>query len=291
MSGNDGDGGEQLVAQERGSLDMSSSSKFGIAWPIDTLTSIAADPALQLVPTMENSSADAADVTQSGISHGQHMGESAGISDFQPTLESTPEEPLTPPPPRFSRALSMPLPSQLGHLRHPGRDIHSNSSSGVAGSPQPHQGQFQELSLELADSVQMMIQTLLQISPPQVLDPAKEQFSACSLSIPTPCMSAVFTSLKNLNYLSAHLPQFCAVPSDDTAPKSPADHGHMDQDDFDIGEMLQSVGDSLAGAAAQAGVDIVLFHGDVGMKHVAVRGDECGLSYLLSHVHFSSIHV
>ena len=55
-------------------------------------------------------------------------------------------------------------------------------------------------------------------------------------------------------------------------------------DDFDIGEILQSVGDSLSGVASQAGVDLVLFHADVGMKHVSVRGDECGISYALSHV-------
>jgi osomolarity two-component system response regulator SSK1 len=54
--------------------------------------------------------------------------------------------------------------------------------------------------------------------------------------------------------------------------------------DFDIGEILQSVGDALGGMAADVGVDIVLYHGDVGMKHIAVRGDEIGISYTLSHV-------
>ena len=56
------------------------------------------------------------------------------------------------------------------------------------------------------------------------------------------------------------------------------------QTDFDIGEMLQSVGDALSGITAQTGVDLVLFHGDAGIKHVSVRGDENGLSYTLSHV-------
>ena len=55
-------------------------------------------------------------------------------------------------------------------------------------------------------------------------------------------------------------------------------------EDFDIGEMLQSVGDALSGLAAQAGVELVLYHSDVGMRHVSVRGDECGVSYSLSHV-------
>ena len=54
--------------------------------------------------------------------------------------------------------------------------------------------------------------------------------------------------------------------------------------DFDIGENLQSAGDALGGMAADLGVDLVLFHGDVGMKHIAVKGDEIGISYTLSHV-------
>jgi hypothetical protein len=54
--------------------------------------------------------------------------------------------------------------------------------------------------------------------------------------------------------------------------------------DFDIGEMVQSVGDLLGGLIAQAGVDLVLFHGDVGMKHFSVRADEGGVCYVLSHV-------
>jgi osomolarity two-component system response regulator SSK1 len=133
----------------------------------------------------------------------------------------------------------------------------------------------------------MMIQTMLQISPPQVLDAAKEQFSACSLSIPTSSMSAMFTTVKNLNYISANMTSFCAEPSDVSPLDDMGVMGPLEtssHNDFDIGEMLQSVGDALSGAAAQAGVDVVLFHGDTGMKHISVRGDENGISYTLSHV-------
>jgi osomolarity two-component system response regulator SSK1 len=139
----------------------------------------------------------------------------------------------------------------------------------------------------------MMVQTLLQISPSQVFDPAKEQFSACSLSVPTPCMSAVFTSMKNLNYISANMAALCAdhdscqnSGKSDPSPVLPSTLGTRPviPGDFDVGELLQSVGDTLSGAAAQAGVDLVLYHGDVGMKHVCVKGDECGISYALSHV-------
>jgi osomolarity two-component system, response regulator SSK1 len=105
-------------------------------------------------------------------------------------------------------------------------------------------------------------------------------------------MSAVFTSMKNLNYISANMAALCANPdssrnlgtSDPSFVPSTSGRPSVITDDFDIGELLQSVGDTLSGAAAQAGVDLVLYHGDVGMKHVSVQGDECGVSYVLSHV-------
>jgi osomolarity two-component system response regulator SSK1 len=136
---------------------------------------------------------------------------------------------------------------------------------------------------------------MLQISPPQLLDPAKEQFSACALSIPTPSMSAMFTTMKNLNFISANMSNLCSDPpspasSEGIEMDEPPLLGMNVPNDFDIGEMLQSVGDSLSGAAAQAGVDLVLYHGhDIGLRHVCVKGDENGISYALSHVSFYQI--
>ncbi|KAI0363566.1 hypothetical protein BV20DRAFT_957970 [Pilatotrama ljubarskyi] len=192
------------------------------------------------------------------------------------------------PVPRISRALSMPLPSQLGPFQHPRRIPSSSYTHSLVVDPPEEQSHLEELSLELADSVQMVVQTLLQLSPAQVLDPAKEQFSACSLSIPTPSVSAMFTSMKNLNYMSANMSALSLDPSVSAQSISNGSqktaHGVHSYIDFDVGEMLQSVGDALSGVAAEAGVDLVLFHDDLGMRHVAVRGDESGLSYTLSHV-------
>jgi osomolarity two-component system response regulator SSK1 len=140
--------------------------------------------------------------------------------------------------------------------------------------------------MELADSIQMVVQTMLQISPPQVLDPAKERFSACSLSVPTSSMSALFTTIKNINYLSANMLSFCEQPSLLSGPSNKYAAMH---NEFDIGEMLQCLGDALSGAAAQVGVDLVLYHGNIGMKQVYVSGDESAISFALSHVCRSSI--
>jgi len=209
------------------------------------------------------------------------------LSGSQPGLKAFLEKPI----PIFSRALSMPLPSQLSQLQNPHKISHhlppAPLSPGVVNS---QVNQIREVSVELADSIQLIVQTMLQISPPQILDPAKEQFSACALSVPTSSMSAVFTAMKNINYLSANMSAFCeqAVNRSPGCGPSTEDNylvsNRAQHNEFDIGEMLQCVGDALSGAAAQAGVDLVLYHGDVGLKHVYVSGDESGISFALSHV-------
>ncbi|KAF7331679.1 hypothetical protein MKEN_00047600 [Mycena kentingensis (nom. inval.)] len=173
--------------------------------------------------------------------------------------------------PRFSRAFSLP---QLGRLQNPHRPLVPKGSSDPGTSASD---QLFELSVELADMVQMAIQTLLQISPPQVLEPTKEQFSACALSVPTPSMSALFTAMRNLNYFSAHMAEFCGEPREEISLP-------VGQSEFDLGELLQSVGDVMGGAAAEAGVDLVLYHGDLSLKYAWVSGSESGLTVALSHV-------
>ncbi|KAJ7179563.1 hypothetical protein C8R46DRAFT_1074103 [Mycena filopes] len=179
--------------------------------------------------------------------------------------------------PRFTRAFSLP---QLGRLQNPHRSGGPLHNNGQSDPGTPSTNQFYELSLELADMVQMAIQTLLQISPPQILEPTREQFSACALSVPTPSMSAMFTAMRNLNYFSANMSAFWQEPPDEMLGPS----GLIAHTDFDLGELLQSVGDVMSGAAAQAGVDLVLYHGDLSLKYAWVSGSESGLTVALSHV-------
>lgn len=284
-------------------VDLPPSNKFGFAWPVESTAPVHPTPSSERGVSLSSSDgeSDASDSAEinSGV---QSQAERTDENDSTPTSRTGKHNfadhlHIQPVVPRLSRAITMPPHSRLEHLQNPRR-----ASSRTSATPSPIPGvapentQLHELSLELADSVQMIIQTLLQISPSQVLDPVKEQFSACSLSVPTPCMSAVFTSMKNLNYMSANMAALCTeadlvngsghesafLPS--TTPGSPS----MIPDDFDIGELLQGVGDALSGVTAQAGVDLVLYHGDVGMKHVSVKGNECGLSYVLSHVSHTS---
>lgn len=225
------------------------------------------------------------------------------------------EQPQQPPP--FTRTFSAPLPQRVGFLRHPHTPLHpvsgyndhprsrensfssvisppgsslatarpsgsSYPSSSESGSSERLRTPLETVSLELADGLQSAIQTLLHLSPPHLLDNAKEQYSGCTVQVPSTSLSALMSSMRGLNYLSANARALC----EDVV--SYAEDGMFGlsnkREDFDIGELLQSVADLLCGQAAQAGVDFVLFHGDVGIKHVSVNGSAEGLAYALGHV-------
>ncbi|WVR05259.1 hypothetical protein IAU60_002271 [Kwoniella sp. DSM 27419] len=190
-------------------------------------------------------------------------------------------------PPTFNRTFSSPLPNRMGYLKHPLSPVYHDlgaahspfvmtpSDSPVTAKPMPATP-LHTVSLELADSLQSAIQTLLHLAPPHLLDNAKEQYSGCTVQVPATSLSALLTSMRGLNFLSANA---------ETLAEG-RDHGPVMRkgEDFDIGELLQNVADMLSGQASQQSVDFVLFHGDVGIKHVSVDGDVEGLSYTLGHI-------
>jgi hypothetical protein len=269
-------------------------------------------------------------------------------------------------PPVFNRTYSCPLPARVAkqfarppsRLRQDSTNVFQTppltDASGVSVpaseliTPSSNYVALQTLSTELSDSLQSAIQTLLHLSPPHLLDNAKEQYSGCTVQMPTTSLSALLTAMKGLNYLSANVASLCeelpagppepisksmpasrqssmhpgdmngrtaglpSVPPPPPPPKTIAseltssvishravpqphmsgilDSVHKAPEDFDIGELLQSTADLLGGQSAQAGVEIVLFHGDVGIKHTSVSGDGEGLGYALSHVSLPESH-
>ena len=313
--------GNEPSLQDSLVLELPHSSKFGFAWPTDTgpapsLPSLADRHASLSSSDAESPSEHEPDTEantgfekfknrrwSTGAGRKGH-GEESEESDFTtPTnrlnLEQNPMDHASPPLHRLSRAFSVPLPSQIGHLQNPKRSpLPSSPGFTTPSQATPDMVHLHDLSLELADSVQMVIQTLIRLSPPQLFDPAKEQFSACALPIPTPSVSALFTIMKSFNFMSANMAAFSTPLSslscdphqrngyscNPTSSNALFQASQTQAHDFDIGEALQNVGDALSGMAADVTADLVLFHGDVGMKHIAVRGDEIGLSYTLSHV-------
>ncbi|KAG9317120.1 hypothetical protein JVU11DRAFT_1311 [Chiua virens] len=284
--------------------DLVGPSKFAVTWPPEPSPPIQSPPGHPVERSVilssseadsdlserefssidKHSQADLSDDYDSSPNHRRHLQQQFGIANAHDGCTDIP---------RQSRTFPAPLPSQLVHLRNPRR---TQTMPPLPKSPPPtpsslDNSHFHEVSLELADSVEMVIQMLLQISAAQILDPAKEQYAACSLSVPTSSVSAMLTIMKNLNFVSANMPELCALlgqplpqAANDAPVASPATCTPITHSDFDVGEMLQGVGDALSGCAAQRGVDLVLFHADVGLRHVAVCGEEFGVSNALTHV-------
>lgn len=281
-----------------------SSSRFALMWPLEPSQSFHTPlgHTLERSTTLSSSEgeSDHSEKETLSFSEGCPQEEPPGDHDVPTSHRPRLQQPLPLPPSdrvsdflRPPRVFSTPLPSQLEHLRNPCR-LRSPPSPALEMPSQPATPQYvpssHDLALELADSVQMVVQTLLQISPAQILDPAKEQYAACSLLMPTTCISAVLTTMKNLNFLSANESKLfgSSLPIGNEQDLPSVTNTPETGSDFDIGETLQAVGDALSGCSAQAGVDLVLFHSDVGLKHVAVRGEEFALSNTLTHVSISS---
>ncbi len=233
-----------------------------------------ASPVHSLVPELGDEEQDR---PSSELSVEHHASSDQGVEsgDLQQSHSSKHSDKATPSfptrLPRLSRSMSLPASSHLNQLKRPDRRDNVAALSSYQ----------QEVSNELADTVQAVVQTLLHISPPHLLDPVKERFSTCTIQMPTPSVFSLITTMKNLNYISANLPSF--GPLSEIEEVLAPSNGRA-SDTFDIGEVVQSVADVLGGLAAQTRVDLVLFHGDVGMKHINVVGDECCILFVLTHV-------
>ncbi|KAF9019281.1 hypothetical protein BDZ89DRAFT_322422 [Hymenopellis radicata] len=147
---------------------------------------------------------------------------------------------------------------------------------------------YHEISEEFTDMCAVMVDALQQFCPSQILEPAKEQFAASSVSVPAPTLSALHCALKNISFIAQNLTTFTS--------RNLKGIGDA-RETFDIGDLLQGVGDMLAGLAVKRKVELVIYHGDdnlheqgqqavkaVDFHPIYVRGNERCLTYALAHI-------
>lgn len=143
------------------------------------------------------------------------------------------------------------------------------------------------VSQEIRDASLMVMATLEQFSPPSILTNTHELLSSCSIAVPIASISAISTTIKQACHISSHLNLVSKMlresDSNDTLPdqdkiKSTVKH------DFDVSELIQNVGDSLAGMSAKLGVHFVIYHIDNGLSYSNVIGDEDAIKHALINV-------
>ncbi|ORY90486.1 hypothetical protein BCR43DRAFT_499381 [Syncephalastrum racemosum] len=132
------------------------------------------------------------------------------------------------------------------------------------------------VSQEVQDAALMVMTTLEQFSPASILANTHELLSACSIAVPIASISAITTTIKQVCYVSSHLQLLGRLLRD------PENDMHSEvKRDFDIGELVQNMGDALAGMAAKLDVNLVIYHSDNAMHHHMVLGDEDAIRHSL----------
>lgn len=144
---------------------------------------------------------------------------------------------------------------------------------------------------EFNDATHMATATLEQFSPSILLAKNQELLAACSIPVPTASISALNTTMKHIHHLSSTLPSlsrilFIAEPGmKNLMPDLRAMSSRSEiRVEFDIGELVQNVGDALAGTAAKLGVELVVYHSDNALHYMNVMADEGGFRHALMSV-------
>ncbi|KAI9253356.1 hypothetical protein BDA99DRAFT_607523 [Phascolomyces articulosus] len=130
------------------------------------------------------------------------------------------------------------------------------------------------ISQEVQDAALMVITTLEQFSPSSILTDTHELLSACSIAVPIASISAINTTIKQVCYVSSHLQLLSRLLNQ---PPNQEEESAIQSDvrvEFDVGDLVQNVGDALAGMAARLDVNLVVYHSENGMHYTNVLGDE-----------------
>ncbi|KAK9711153.1 Two-component response regulator SSK1p [Basidiobolus ranarum] len=145
-----------------------------------------------------------------------------------------------------------------------------------------HRCQFiKTVAMEFEDTTSMAVQIVKQLSPPELLIKPQEHVSACSIPIPTASVTAIHTSLRHIINISSRLNVISQLITNDDQANENLRLILSNKSEFEIGGLIQSIGDLLAGTAAESKVELVLCHEDSGFHHMHVLGNENAFRHAL----------
>lgn len=142
------------------------------------------------------------------------------------------------------------------------------------------------MSHEFRDVAHSALQSLRQVSPPQLMrKAATQQFSASSIALPTTSVSTLHASLKSIHHLSTHLGTIFQLLESDVNGSTVTQVSKA----FNMEELLQTVADILGGEAASMNVELVLFEERSLTTDAYVQGDKGGYRHALISVSLMSV--
>jgi osomolarity two-component system response regulator SSK1 len=139
------------------------------------------------------------------------------------------------------------------------------------------------LANEIEDATVMLTSTLHYFSPSRILEGSHELLTACSIPVPIASISAINTTTKQVRYISSNLSLLARLSLAQNIVEDTIERSTV-QKEFDIGELLQAVGDAMAGVAAKLDVKLVIYHSDNALHYTNVVGDEDVLRHTLMNV-------
>ncbi|ORZ21624.1 hypothetical protein BCR42DRAFT_481239 [Absidia repens] len=129
------------------------------------------------------------------------------------------------------------------------------------------------LAREIQESTMMVKITLEQFSPITILNNTHELLSPCSMAVPVTNISAIHTTINEVGHIGSHLHLVSRLLRQDSTHVSPV------YCDFDISELIQTVGDALSALASKLDVSVILYHMDNGLHCINVLGDENAIKH------------
>ncbi|KAI8379072.1 uncharacterized protein BYT42DRAFT_644402 [Radiomyces spectabilis] len=140
---------------------------------------------------------------------------------------------------------------------------------------------FETIAQEIQDTAFMTTSLLDQFSPSMVLNNIHELLSACSIAIPIASISAVNTAIHQIYHVSSNLYLMSKLLRQSReAMTAPADVVRSTaRQQFDLGDLVQSIGDTMAGMALKFDVHLVVNHCDNGLYYANVLGDEGAIKH------------
>jgi hypothetical protein len=163
------------------------------------------------------------------------------------------------------------------------RDQHSSIQTSLKDYEGKRSTFLSMLATEIEDATVMLTATLHYFSPSRILEGSHELLAACSIPVPIASISAINTTTKQVRYLSSHLPLLARLSLAQSDINMEIEKSTVDTE-FDIGDMLQAVGDAMAGVASKLGAKLVIYHSDNALHYTNVRGDEDVLRHTLINV-------
>ncbi|CEP09254.1 hypothetical protein [Parasitella parasitica] len=136
------------------------------------------------------------------------------------------------------------------------------------------------VSQEIRDAALMVMATLEQFSPSSILSNTHELLSACSIAVPIASISAMNTTIKQACHISSHLNLVARMLRQSLVEEQDKVKSYVSEE-FDMGELIQNVGDALAGMSAKLGVHFVVYHTDNGLYYPNVVGDQDAVKHAL----------